>query len=100
MTNSLKPCTIRMAQFHLTEHTLKEDMEIFRIHPGLVFGMVACPILGMMAMVCIMPIAYYVTEHDTFKDLHIIRPDHLMRLIYRVHKSLYRTSGKLATKID
>ena len=56
------------------------------------------PILSMIGLLLLIPLGPYVSEHAAFQNLHVVRPDHHLRLVFRVYKAWIKTDGKLGKK--
>ena len=85
--------------FHIFNNTLTEDMDEFRAHPGMLVGLLACyPLLSMLGLALVIPLGPYCAEHAAFQHLNVLRPDHHLRLCYKVYKAWIATDGKLSKK--
>ena len=86
--------------FHIFSHTLKEDVQEFKRHPGMLIVLMASfPILSMSGLLLLIPLGPYCAEHTAFQNLHVVRPDHHLRLCFKVYKAWLGTSnGKLDGK--
>ena len=86
--------------FHIFNHTIAEDVEEFKAHPGMLIAcLVSFPFLSILGLALVIPIGPYVSEHAAFQDLHVIRPDHHLRLCAKVYGAWAASSdGKLSKK--
>ena len=71
-----------------------------KAHPGLLLGYLAMfPLLSMLAIVLLLPLAPYCSDHAPFQSLDIARPDHYVRVFVKVYSAWMSASGgKLKAK--
>jgi hypothetical protein len=59
------------------------------------------PILTILGMILIIPLAIYVSDHTPFQGLNVLRPDHYSRLLFMVYRAWSQSgTGKLNIKKD
>ena len=86
-------------EFHVLEHTASENVAEVRRHPAEAIRLMALfPVLAIVGLALVIPLGPYVVEHAAFQNLHVIRPDHHLRLCGKVYSAWYATNGKLASK--
>ena len=85
--------------FHIFNHTLSEDVEEFRAHPGaLLLCLASFPLLTILGLALVIPLGPYVFDHAAFQSMHVVRPDHFLRVVFHVYKTWIANDGKLKAK--
>ena len=57
------------------------------------------PVVAFVAMLLIIPVLIYATDHAPFQSLNLLRPDHFARLLFKVYSSWAGSAnGKLKAK--
>ena len=85
--------------FHIFNHTLSEDVEEFKAHPAmLLICLMSFPILTMIGLALVIPLGPYVFDHAAFQSMHVVRPDHFLKVVFKVYSAWIANDGKLKAK--
>ena len=95
-------CALRAAveeHFHVFDHTARENIQEAKRHPGMLLVLtMSFPLLSMLGLLLLIPLGPYVTEHAAFQNLHVLRPDHHLRLCVKVYTAWTAANGKMSKK--
>ena len=86
--------------FHPENAKPNADGSAPEARPGLLIALVLMyPLLTILGMVLVIPLAMYVTDHAPFQSLNVLRPDHFIQLVVQVYRAwLSSAGGKLKPK--
>ena len=89
--------------FHVWNHTAAQAEELKRemkTHPAMVLGLIAIfPLTAILTIVMILPLGVYVTDYAAFQNLSPVRPDHYIKVCFKVYRAWFAGGdGKLKAK--